>query len=679
MRMCRYEKLNDEAISCRDIRELKEIIIPKIKRQYIAWKDKITEIIDQSGYTKKQFARLCHVSRGTLYKWCNGSIPNDRDKYIRVGLVAGYDIQQINELLQRYGHYSKLYPKRLEDSVCIFVLSQKYEKEVIEKYDYILEKIQKILCADEGKAEGDIPTDEFYKELTLLKGEEELEEFITSSVNVFSFAHQRLYAYIKSLLLNVQLGSMNYLAERQGWSSSLRQCISEIRQNKWYPNRKKLISLHFMMSVVCLLIYLSLENPDDYTEKRYGTFNYIAFVEIMKEYFNKNEKFQVLGLQMEGMQNIKDAMGVAYADIVLKEVAEYLMKAAGKDQVYYISENRFGILDQKKKEEWDKLIADIRERFDIPFYINKLQLSLSAGMAMIAYPNNAKQLEEAIDILSFSLNKAVDGNSKEVIYNQKECLAEARRESKLLQIMRDALKNNSFMVYYQPIYSVKEQSYTSAEALIRLIDPELGFISPDEFITLAERRGLILEIGEFVFRQVCLFIKENRIWEKGIHCIDVNLSAVQCMQEYLHQQLIGIMNEYEMDYRYIHLEVTETAAVNSGEALQNNMKQLMSYGVKFSLDDYGTGYSNLSNLIKFPFYTIKLDKSMVWSAMESEKAMCALKHTISMIKEMNNVIVAEGVETKEQALMLTEMGCDYFQGYYYSKPVNKEEFLKIVS
>lgn len=441
----------------------------------------------------------------------------------------------------------------------------------------------------------------------------------------------------------------------------------------------ELMIVHFMMSVVCLLIYLSLENPEDYTEKRYGTFNYIAFVEIMKEYFNKNEKFQVLGLQMEGMQNIKDAMGVAYADIVLKEVAEYLMKAAGKDKVYYISENRFGILDQKKKEEWDKLIADIRERFDIPFYINKLQLSLSAGMAMIAYPNNAKQLEEAIDILSFSLNKAVDGNSKEVIYNQKECLAEARRESKLLQIMRDALKNNSFMVYYQPIYSVKEQRYTSAEALIRLIDPELGFISPDEFITLAERRGLILEIGEFVFRQVCLFIKENRIWEKGIHCIDVNLSAVQCMQEYLHQQLIGIMNEYEMDYRYIHLEVTETAAVNSGEALQNNMKQLMSYGVKFSLDDYGTGYSNLSNLIKFPFYTIKLDKSMVWSAMESEKAMCALKHTISMIKEMNNVIVAEGVETKEQALMLTEMGCDYFQGYYYSKPVNKEEFLKIVS
>lgn len=437
----------------------------------------------------------------------------------------------------------------------------------------------------------------------------------------------------------------------------------------------ELMIVHFMMAVICLLIYLSLENPEDYTEKRFGTFNYIAFVEIMKEYFNKNKKFQVLGLQVEGLQNVKETMGVTYNEIVLKEVAEYLMKAAGEDKVYYISEARFGILDQKKKEDWDKLIANIKTRFGSPFSINKLQLSLSAGMAMIAYPNNAEQLEEAIDILSFSLSKAVDSNSDDIIYDHKECLDEARRESKLVQVMKDALKNNSFMVYYQPIYSVKEQRYTSAEALIRLIDPELGFISPDEFITLAERRGLILEIGEFVFRQVCRFIKENRIWEKGIHCIDVNLSAVQCMQEHLYQQLIEIMDEYGLDYHYIHLEVTETAAVNSGEALHNNMKQLMSYGMKFSLDDYGTGYSNLSNLIKYPFYTIKLDKSMVWSAVESEKAMCALKHTISMIKEMNNVIVAEGVETKEQAQMLTEMGCDYFQGYYYSKPVNQEEFL----
>ena len=439
--------------------------------------------------------------------------------------------------------------------------------------------------------------------------------------------------------------------------------------------KSELMIVHFMMAIVCLLVYLSLENPEDYTEKRFGTFNYMAFLEIMTEHFDKHKKFQVLGIQVEGLQYLKETMGVSCTEIVLKEVAEYLMKEVGEDNVYYISETRFGILDQREKECWEKLITDIRARFSLPFCINKLELSLSVSMAMIAYPDNVEQLEDAIDILSFSLNKAGDSNSNKVIFEHMESLSEARREHKLMQVMKNALRKNNFMVYYQPIFSVKEKRYTSAEALIRLIDPELGFISPDEFIPLAERCGLILEIGEFVFRQVCQFIRDARVWERGINFIDVNLSAVQCMQEHLYKQLIGIMDEYGLDYRYINLEVTETAALYSGDAFQNNMMRLMECGVKFSLDDYGTGYSNLENLIKYPFYTIKLDKSMVWGAMESEKAMCALKHTISMIGEMKNLIIAEGVETKEQAQMLAEMGCDYFQGYYYSKPVNKKDFL----
>lgn len=436
-----------------------------------------------------------------------------------------------------------------------------------------------------------------------------------------------------------------------------------------------LMIVYFMMAIVCLLVYLSMENPEDYTEKRFGTFNQPAFVEVMSEHFDKRRKFQVLGIRIGGLQYLKETVGVGYAEIVLKEVAEYLMKIAGKNDVYYIGEERFGILGKREQSDWERMIEDVREHFRQPVYINKLELSVSVSMAMIAYPNNVEQLEDALDMLSFSLNKAAENNSELVVYEHMESLSEARREHQLMQVMKKALKKSSFVVYYQPIFSVKEQRYTSAEALIRLIDPELGFISPDEFIPLAERCGLILEIGEFVFRQVCQFIKDTRIWEKGINFIDVNLSAVQCMQEHLYKQLVAIMDEYELDYSYINLEITETAALYSGGAFQNNMTKLMECGVKFSLDDYGTGYSNLENLIKYPFYTIKLDKSMVWGAMESDKAMCALKHTISMINEMQNLIIAEGVETEEQAQMLAEMGCHYFQGYYYSKPVNTKDFL----
>ena len=128
----------------------------------------------------------------------------------------------------------------------------------------------------------------------------------------------------------------------------------------------------------------------------------------------------------------------------------------------------------------------------------------------------------------------------------------------------------------------------------------------------------------------------------------------------------------------INLEITETAAVVSSEALLNNMQQLIAGDVQFSMDDYGTGFSDISHIIEYPFSLIKFDKSMVWASMKSEKAFCALKYNVAMIKELNMGIVAEGVETKQQADSLKELGFDYFQGFYYSKPVPGEDFLQLL-
>lgn len=260
-----------------------------------------------------------------------------------------------------------------------------------------------------------------------------------------------------------------------------------------------------------------------------------------------------------------------------------------------------------------------------------------------------------------------------------QLLEKGRREGEIVHILREALRFGRFEVYYQPIYSVQKKRYCSAEALIRLQDDQLGYISPEEFVPIAEQHGMIIEMGAFVFREVCRFITENRLWERGIEYIDVNLSVVQCMQENLHEQLIAIMDEFHLPYHCINLEITETAAVISSDSLHNNMTRLMEKGVHFSLDDYGTGFSNTASIVKYPFHTIKLDKSMLWSSMDSEKAMCALEHMIMMIKSMQMELVCEGVETQSQATMLEHMGCDYFQGYFFSKPVNAEAFKDLLT
>lgn len=442
---------------------------------------------------------------------------------------------------------------------------------------------------------------------------------------------------------------------------------------------RSVLLVQFAIAISILLIYLSLENPDDYSDKQLGIYNKLAFKEVYNEYIYNEKPFKILVIKLEGVQYINEIMGSSSVDIIIKQVSDYLSTVSKYTKLFKLSDIKFALISDKEHLEWDSIIKMIVERFNNPFGIGGVRTALSEVMCMLSYPDNLTCAENIPDMIEYSLEKAVTLGDDTVIFADESILEEGRREHKIIQIMRQALRNKTFEVYYQPIYSVEKERYTSAEALIRLRDEELGFISPEEFIPLAEKNGMILEIGEYVFREVCSFMSKKRVWEKGIEYIDVNLSVVQCMQEKLHEKLIKIMDEYKIEYRYINLEITETAAIMSSETLQSNMEKLMDKGIKFSLDDYGTGFSNTSNLVKYNFHTIKLDKSMVWSAMEDKKAMCALEYTIGMVKAMNMELVAEGVENKEQAEKLENMGCDFFQGYLYSRPICKEDFYMKIS
>lgn len=164
----------------------------------------------------------------------------------------------------------------------------------------------------------------------------------------------------------------------------------------------------------------------------------------------------------------------------------------------------------------------------------------------------------------------------------------------------------------------------------------------------------------------------------GIEYVQVNLSVVQCMQSDLVEQLLSIMDRYKVDPSFICLEVTETAAVYTPHIMEKNIKTLSDYGVKFALDDYGTGYSNMTYLLSLPFRFIKLEKEIVWECFKSEKAHIAIESTVAMIKKLNMQIVAEGIEDKHQLDTLLGMGCDFIQGYYFSKPVPEKDFIEVL-
>jgi EAL domain-containing protein (putative c-di-GMP-specific phosphodiesterase class I)/GGDEF domain-containing protein len=435
--------------------------------------------------------------------------------------------------------------------------------------------------------------------------------------------------------------------------------------------------IHFAISLCTLLIYLSLENPADYSDKALGLYNTSAFEAIVFPFFSRKKHFEVIGIRVDGLKYLGDAAGMQNVNYTLRQIAEFLTHIAGhKKKVFFITGYQFAILSTEKKPDWESLITELQVRFRKPFLNENMEVSLSLKTCILSYPENVHSLKDIIDMMQYLLEDYETAGTDEVLYGNEEFLKKGRRENQILQIIKQAIREESFEVYFQPIYSVQEKKFITAEALIRLRHKDLGFISPEEFIPLAEQNGLILEIGEFVFREVCRFIKEENLPEKGIRYVHVNLSAVQCMQEKLHETLLAIMDEYALPYSTISLEVTETAAVLSGDLLWNNMQKLEEKGIHFAMDDYGTGFSNTASIIKYPFHTIKLDKSMLWSAMDNTKAMCALKHTSAMIKDMKMELLAEGVETLEQANLLESMGCDLFQGYYYSKPLCEKDFLE---
>lgn len=244
--MLKTKYIKDEISECESFDELKVRIFPLLVSQKEQWREKINEIIEMNGYTKTSFAEMCRTSRQTVDKWCKGAIPKNRETFLTIGMAANYNVEQMNQFLQRYGRYPALYSKSLEDCVCIFALERNYGKETLNQYQYILNKIKENLIRDNSGETENLSTVKFDEKLFEVQDEDELEQFINENITIFSFTYHKFYAYVKMCI------AANYdrnqktvydMANDQEWSSSLKQCVSAINQNKWYPTRNKIISL----------------------------------------------------------------------------------------------------------------------------------------------------------------------------------------------------------------------------------------------------------------------------------------------------------------------------------------------------------------------------------------------------------------------------------------------------
>ena len=440
-----------------------------------------------------------------------------------------------------------------------------------------------------------------------------------------------------------------------------------------YPQQ---IMGNYVIALSLLMFYISLENPSEYVDSLTNCSNAEAFFITAESFIERKRNFSAAAFCPQGLNYFTELLGLRESGRICAIVADKLKKRLKKSELFYLGNWEFVIISENA--EASELAAVIQDFFKDPISMNGIEASVTPYICTLTYPgfvNGAKDIRDAID---YTL-KSMKGGKETLMEMTSGSLEAKQRELKVLAAIKQAIKDDSFQMYYQPLYDIKTGSFSSAEALIRMIDKELGFVSPEEFIPLAEANGLIPEIGELSFRSVCRFLKSGKAQKYGIKYIEVNLSVLQCAQEKLGSQLIGIMEEYGIPPEQINFEITETAGLANYDTLLSNMNRLISRGVSFSMDDYGTGFSTANYLITLPTDIVKIDKSILWPAMENNEAFIVLRHTVEMLRSLKKKIVVEGVETAEMVKLLSEIGCDFLQGYYYSKPIPPDAFIMFLS
>ena len=390
-----------------------------------------------------------------------------------------------------------------------------------------------------------------------------------------------------------------------------------------------------------------------------------------------HQKLALLMFDLDRFKLINDSLGHAIGDMMLKAVANRIVKSVSKiATVARISGDGFAIvLENISNEEEARVVAsDIIQFLSRPFLIKGHELYISSSVGISIYPNDGIDIDMLIKRADIALHQAKDQGSNTYQKYRYAMNSKNEKRLKLESDLRRAIERDEFEVFYQPQTEASTGEVVGMEALVRWNHPELGRVAPMEFIPVAEETGMIIAIGEWVLRQACT---QTKAWQnKGYEPIkiSVNLSPKQFQQENLVQIVANILEEVQLDASYLVLEITESISMNNIDFVIKTLEELNALGIQVSIDDFGTGYSSLLYLKKFPIQSLKIDRSFIHDITdESDDAAIALA-VIAMAHSLNLTVIAEGVETVEQLKYLKKHRCDNFQGFLLGKPVPANEF-----
>ena len=388
------------------------------------------------------------------------------------------------------------------------------------------------------------------------------------------------------------------------------------------------------------------------------------------------ETLAVMFLDLDHFKDINDTLGHHVGDQVLMEVAKRLKTSLREeDTLSRQGGDEYIVILPGSDADGAALVASkLIEVVAQPCQIEQHELIVTPSVGIAIYPHDGQSLELLSKNADTAMYRAKREGRNGFRFYTPEMQTHSARNLKLANVLRHALERHELQLHYQPQLSLQDGHIVGVEALLRWEHPEMGMVSPVEFIPIAESTGQIIQIGEWVLRTAARQLKN---WMDGgmlPMTMAVNLSAVQFRQNDLPELVNRILDEEKLPHHFLELELTEAAAMDNPRAAINVMDKLHEHGIRMSIDDFGTGYSSLSYLKQFNVYKLKIDQSFVRDITDDPGDRAIVTAIINMASSLGLQTIAEGVETASQLNFLRLQGCNEVQGYYFSKPLTAKQF-----
>ncbi len=430
-------------------------------------------------------------------------------------------------------------------------------------------------------------------------------------------------------------------------------------------------------SVCALILYLFIQNPSEQIDPELNMLSRTAFIERMRFNLLARKRFDLVELLLPDMIDFERRNGTEKTHTLLSSIVEWLSSLGENTNLYHYDKNSFALeVISPHAGEVGGLIRAIRKRFDEAWEVDGEVLAVPSRMLRLILPTELQDEQVLYGVMNrFAMNC---NNELRVMTVSDFDLDTIKRNREINGALARAMEKNNFEMRYTPIYSPALERIVAAEVSLRFFDDELGYVYDDELFRFAEQSGHVLQLGELIVESTCRFIHEEKLQEQGLSFLAIRLHPAMCLQYRLMDRLKEIVGKYDIPPSMLCLMLSEYTVSTATAAFRAGLSTLEETGVRFCLEDYGSGFTSITSIFEMPFSVLKINQSVIRAALSIEKARITMDATLQMARDLNMMTMVEGIEDERYFDMIKDMACDLAKGNYFFEQLVKEEFLNVI-